>query len=42
MHNFEKVTIPAKLGLIWFDGFKEENLNVQDYDQEGHQVLEKH
>jgi hypothetical protein len=36
-HNFERGPpdqrpIPAKCGLIWFSGFKEEDLNVKDYD----------
>jgi hypothetical protein len=36
-HNFERGPpdqrpIPAKCGLIWFSGFKEEDLNVKVYD----------
>ena len=27
-----KVTIPARLGLIWFNGFRGEDLNVKVYD----------
>ena len=30
-HNFERThpgTIPARFGLIWFSGFREEDLNV--------------
>ena len=33
-HNFEMGlprTIPAKFGLIWFSGFREEDLNVMFY-----------
>jgi hypothetical protein len=33
-HNFEMVlprTILAKIGLIWFSGFREEDLNVIFY-----------
>ena len=33
-HNFEMGyprTIPAKFGLIWFSGFREEDLNVIFY-----------
>ena len=33
-HNFERDppgTIPARFGLIWFNGFREENLNVIFY-----------
>jgi hypothetical protein len=34
-------TIPARFGLIWFSGFREEDLNVifyqfQNFDQYGH------
>jgi hypothetical protein len=34
-HNFERDpprTIPARLGLIWFSGFRGEDLNVKVYD----------
>jgi hypothetical protein len=38
-------TIPAKLGLIWFSGFRGENLNVKVYDvrrtDDGRQVMAK-
>ena len=27
-----KGTHPARFGLIWFRGFRGENLNVKDYD----------
>ena len=33
-HNFERThpgTIPARFGLIWFSGFREEDLNVIFY-----------
>jgi hypothetical protein len=30
-HNFQG-TIPAKFGLIWFNGFRGEDLNVKVYD----------
>jgi hypothetical protein len=30
-HNFQG-TIPAKFGLIWFSGFRGEDLNVKVYD----------
>jgi len=32
-------TIPPKLGLIWFSGFRGEDLNVKVYD--GRQVMAK-
>jgi hypothetical protein len=32
-------TIPARLGLIWFSGFRGEDLNVKVYD--GRQVMTK-
>ena len=34
-HNFERTdpgTIPARFGLIWFSGFREEDLNVKVCD----------
>jgi hypothetical protein len=38
-------TIPAKFGLIWFSGFRGEDLNVKVYDvrmdDDGHQVMAK-
>jgi hypothetical protein len=42
-------TIPAKLGLIWFSGFRGEDLNVKVYDvprmdgptDDGRQVMAK-
>ena len=37
-------TIPARFGLIWFRGFRGEDLNVKVYDirmDDGHQVMAK-
>jgi hypothetical protein len=34
-------TIPARLGLIWFRGFRGEDLNVKVYDDDGRQVMAK-
>jgi hypothetical protein len=39
-------TIPARLGLIWFSGFRGEDLNVKVYDvrrtdNDGRQVMAK-
>ena len=38
-------TIPAKFGLIWFSGFRGEDLNVKVYDvrtdDDGRQVMAK-
>ena len=37
-------TIPAKFGLIWFSGFRGEDLNVKVYDvrrMDGRQVMAK-
>ena len=32
-HTFERdPPIPARFGLIWFRGFREEDLNVKAYD----------
>ena len=41
-HNFERD--PPKLGLIWFSGFRGEDLNVKVYDvrrTDGRQVMAK-
>jgi hypothetical protein len=37
-------TIPARFGVIWFSGFRGEDLNVKVYDvqrTDGHQVMAK-
>ena len=41
-HNFERD--PPRLGLIWFSGFRGEDLNVKVYDvrrTDGRQVMAK-
>ena len=46
-HNFERdPPIPARFGLIWFSGFRGEDLNVKAYnvrrtDDAGCQVMAK-
>ena len=48
-HNFERNiprTIPARIGLIWFSGFRRDKSNVKVYDvrrtdEDGHQVMAK-
>jgi hypothetical protein len=32
-------TIPARLGLIWFSGFRGEDLNVKVYDVKGNHFM---